>query len=66
MPSDDEPECLSLVEAAEIFGVSPRTLERWARAGRIPSEVTRDGRRIFRHAEVVKRVVGLRRAAQDE
>ena len=62
MPSDDEPEYLSLAEAAAIFGVSERTLERWTRAGRIPSEVTEDGRRILRRAEVAERVVRLRRA----
>ena len=66
MPSDDESDFLSLAEAAEMFGVSVRTLERWTWDGRIPSEVTEDGRRIFRRAEVAERVLNLRHAPPPE
>ena len=66
VPFDGESDYLSLAEAAEMFGVSVRTLERWTRDGRIPSEVFEDGRRILRRADVAERVVRLRRAPRPE
>jgi excisionase family DNA binding protein len=39
-PSDDY---LGLAEAARLLGMSPRTLLRWIRDGRIPSERDEDG-----------------------
>ena len=34
--------------AALLRGIAPTTLERWVRAGRIPSELPQDGRRVLR------------------
>jgi hypothetical protein len=44
-PGASEPEHLTLPEAAEMLGMLPATLERWARAQRIPSGVDADGKR---------------------
>lgn len=60
MPSDaSQPEYLTLPEAARMLGMLPATLERWARARRIPSGVDADGRRTFRRADVVKSSVRM-------
>lgn len=56
-PSADDPASLTLAEAAAWVGVSPRTLDRWAEAGRIPSSVTVMGLRTFRRDELRKRAV---------
>ena len=52
MPNPDS-ERLTLAEAAEMLGMSPATLGRWARQGRIPSEATPDGVRIFRRSDLL-------------
>jgi excisionase family DNA binding protein len=59
MPSGNEPDYLTFAEAAELVGISATTLARWAREGRIPSEVTPDGRRVVRRDELMKRVVRI-------
>ena len=53
MPPDGGSEQLTLAEAAEWLGITPRTLERWAKAGRIPSTVTAAGERRFRLEDLV-------------
>ncbi len=60
---DDAPEQLTLSEAAEMLRISPATLARWAAEGRIASEVTPDGVRVFRRSELLKTVV---RPGEDE
>ena len=64
--SDDDSEWLTVVEAAATAGVSPSTLKRWLRDGRIPSEVTADGRRVIRRRELAKRVVKMDRPVPRE
>ena len=56
--ADDHPEHLTLYEAAQMLGMSPATLERWARAGRIASHVSASGLRIFRRDDVLAIAVG--------
>ena len=66
MPSDiQQPEELTLGEAAEMLGMSPTTLERWARAGRIASHVSAGGIRTFRRDELIARTVDHRRDGQE-
>lgn len=60
---DDAPDQLTLSEAAEMLRISPATLARWAAEGRIASEVTPDGVRVFRRSELLKTVV---RPGEDE
>lgn len=52
---DDAPDQLTLSEAAEMLRISPATLARWAAEGRIASEVTPDGVRVFRGASCSRR-----------
>jgi excisionase family DNA binding protein len=44
----DDGEILTLRVVAELFAVSPRTTQRWADAGRLPSFRTHGGQRRFR------------------
>ena len=46
---------LTLEEAGRMLQVLPRTLERWARDGRIPSRLRADGVRIFRRSDLLSR-----------
>lgn len=46
---------LTPAQAARIFGVSPKTVARWANHGRIPCLVTLGGHRRFR-ADVIAAV----------
>lgn len=54
MPCDGTGEYVTLAEASRTLGITLTTLERWAREGRIPSEVTGDGKRILLRAELVR------------
>lgn len=51
---DPPPESPALTpkEAADLFGVNPKTVTRWAKAGKIPSFLTIGGHRRFRRADV--------------
>ena len=49
-----ESEHLTAREAAETLMVSPKTLIRWADAGRIPCALTPEGHRRFSRAEIGK------------
>lgn len=58
MPSKGSREYVTLADAAQIMGISPTTLHRWAQAGRIWSE-TRDGQCRLLKADVLKlRITG--------
>ncbi|HXF83654.1 MAG TPA: helix-turn-helix domain-containing protein [bacterium] len=45
---------LSRREVAAIFGVSPHTVYRWAREGRLPSVMTLGGRRRYPAEEIYR------------
>lgn len=49
----DEPEFLNRTEAAALLRVSPRTLDRWVKLGRVPAGRTPGGAPRFRRAELV-------------
>ena len=53
-------EYMTVRDAAEFLGVSPDTLHRWARQGRIGSELKNDGKRLLLKAEVVRMAVPRR------
>ena len=53
MSLGDDSDELTLEEAAGMLHVLPRTLDRWARDGRIPSRLTSGGTRIFRRADLL-------------
>ena len=46
-PRDADQDLLSRSEVARILGVSPNTVTRWAREGRLPSQVTLGGHHRF-------------------
>jgi len=48
---------LTLADASETLRLSPRTLERWAADGRIPSTLTANGVRVFRRSDLLSRSV---------
>lgn len=51
----DEPRrLLSRREVAAIFGVSPHTVYRWAREGRLPTFMTLGGRRRYPADEIAR------------
>ncbi len=65
MPSDPGA-VLTLAEAADLLGISASVLERWARDGRIPSEVRPDGERVFRKADLLSRSVRMQEREEDQ
>jgi molybdopterin-binding protein len=56
---------IRLGEAAEILGVSPDTVRRWAESGRLPVERTTGGQRTVTRADVAKLAAERRRAGHD-
>jgi len=46
-PPNADPNLLTRSEVARILGVSPNTVTRWAREGRLPSQVTLGGHHRF-------------------
>jgi molybdopterin-binding protein len=56
---------IRLGEAAEILGVSPDTVRRWAESGRLPVERTAGGQRTVTRADVARLAAERRRAGQD-
>ena len=52
--SPPEGEYLSLVEAARLLGMSPRTLRRWLRDGRLPYEVSEAGEPMLRREDLLR------------
>jgi len=51
-PIDDEGKLLTPSEVAALFRVDPKTVARWAQAGKIGSIRTLGGHRRFRETEV--------------
>ncbi len=51
MPDKDE--LLTPAEVAELFRVNPKTVTRWARAGKISAIRTLGGHRRFRKSEIL-------------
>ena len=56
-------ELLTPSEVAEMFRVNPKTVTRWARAGRISAVRTLGGHRRFRASEIRKLLEGVANAA---
>jgi excisionase family DNA binding protein len=52
MRADDAPRLLTSPEVAALFRVDPKTVTRWAKAGRISSIRTPGGHRRYRETEV--------------
>lgn len=59
---------LKLREAAELLGLSPRTLRRWLREGNGPAfkRTPRDGVYLFRKSDLLEWAAGLDGPAQIE
>jgi excisionase family DNA binding protein len=55
-PEYDDGEILTAGDVAELFAVSPRTIRRWADAGKLPSFRTVGGWRRFRWSEILRAV----------
>lgn len=47
-----EPDVMTPSEVADIFGVNPKTVTRWARTGRLPFFTTLGGHRRFHRHDV--------------
>jgi molybdopterin-binding protein len=60
-----EDDRLRLGEAAEILGVSPDTVRRWTKDGRLPAVRTSGGQRLVRRADVARLLADRRRAGQE-
>jgi molybdopterin-binding protein len=56
---------MRLGEAAEILGVSPETVRRWADDGRLPAERSGGGQRMVRRTDVNRLLAERRRAGQE-
>ena len=52
MPAPDRNELLTPAEVAVLFRVNPKTVTRWARAGKISAIRTLGGHRRFRRDEI--------------
>ncbi len=63
-PSDAEP-LLTPSEVAALFRVDPKTVTRWAKAGKLTSIRTLGGHRRYREAEVRALLAGLPLTQQD-
>ena len=55
---------LTRSQVAELFGVSPHTVSRWAREGRLPSVATLGGQRRYPQALVAKLLAAQQAAAR--
>ena len=51
-PENESEDYLRAGEAAEILHVSPKTMSRWAKEGRVPHIITLGGHRRFRASEI--------------
>ena len=54
--TNEERELLTPSEVASMFRVNPKTVTRWARAGRISSITTLGGHRRFKASEIQQRL----------
>jgi excisionase family DNA binding protein len=50
--TDDSSKYLKAAEAARLLHVSPKTISRWAKEGRVPHTVTLGGHRRFPRQEI--------------
>ena len=55
----DHEELLIPSEVAELFRVNPKTVTRWARAGKISAIRTLGGHRRFRKSEILAQLADL-------
>lgn len=53
-------------EVAEVFRVDPKTVTRWAQAGRLPSILTPGGHRRFWESDVLRMLKGMAPKGQPE
>lgn len=67
-PSDNTPHAfLTVTQAAEILGVAPRTVVRWADAGELPPAMrTRGGHRRFHRSQVEDYLAFMKQQTADE
>lgn len=56
---------IRLGEAAEMLGVSPETVRRWADEGRLSAERSAGGQRLVRREDVARVLAERRRAGQE-
>jgi len=56
---------LRLGQAAEILGVSPDTVRRWIKSGRLQAERTGGGQRVVTRSDVARLAAERRRAGRD-
>ncbi|CAB4874446.1 unannotated protein [freshwater metagenome] len=68
MSSDESETLLTPAEVAALFRVDPKTVTRWAKAGKISAIRTLGGHRRYRASEVRELLEGIpqQRAAKDE
>jgi excisionase family DNA binding protein len=64
-PTDSEP-LLTPAEVAAMFRVDPKTVTRWAKAGKLSSIRTLGGHRRYRESEVRELLSGVSSQAQAE
>jgi excisionase family DNA binding protein len=58
------PEYLTRAGVAQLLGVSPNTVTRWAREGRLPSQLTLGGHHRFERSVIETLRSEMRRAGQ--
>jgi excisionase family DNA binding protein len=56
MDSDQKSELLTPSEVGQMLRVNPKTVTRWARAGKLPAIKTTGGHRRFRRSDVEQAV----------
>lgn len=64
--SDDPDRLLTPSEVAEMFRVNPKTVTRWARAGKLDAVRTLGGHRRFRASEIQRRLRELSSESEAE
>lgn len=57
MPCDGTGEYITFADAARSLRIPMSTIERWARDGRLATEVTADGVRVLRRADLGQMVL---------
>lgn len=63
-PADSEP-LLTPAEVAAMFRVDPKTVTRWAKAGKLSSIRTLGGHRRYRETEVRRLLAGIPNQRED-
>ena len=57
---------LTLGQAAELTGISPSILARWADQGRIPFYLGKDGQRLFKREDLAAVILRLEEGQDDQ